>query len=54
MNMSTLNETLKWYESRIIENNYKELRITLFGGEPLVHKNFIKIFVEGIDAISKK
>lgn len=54
MDIETINETLKWYESRIIENNYKEMRITLFGGEPLIHKELIKIFIEGIHVIAKK
>lgn len=43
-----LQKTIDWYKLTIIQNNYKKLKITFFGGEPLIHKNIIKKFLTAI------
>lgn len=51
MDECTLNEVINWYERTINNNNYREVNICLFGGEPLVHKNLIKKFVKKISYV---
>ena len=45
MDKKILLDTIEWYKKILLENNYKKCKITLFGGEPLVHKDLVKIFV---------
>ena len=53
MNEKTLNDVINWYDFIIKKNNYKEIRVCLFGGEPLIHKDLIKLFVSKLDKIVK-
>lgn len=54
MNEETLNNTIEWYERIVNKNNYKECKIVLFGGEPLLHKDTIINFIEKIKYVMKK
>lgn len=54
MDEETLMHTLNWYEKIITKNNYRELQVCLFGGEPLLHKDLIKEFVSKLSNIVKK
>lgn len=45
MNEEVLNNVIAWYKRILILGRYKECKITLFGGEPLLHINLIKLFV---------
>lgn len=53
MSKETLNDVINWYDFIIKKNNYKEIRVCLFGGEPLIHKDLIKLFVTELDKIVK-
>ena len=45
MTDTDLDNVINWYEKKIIENNYSKIRVELFGGEPLIHKDLIKVFI---------
>lgn len=45
MDKDTLYKTIEWYKSILKHNNYKKCKVTLFGGEPLLHKDLITLFV---------
>lgn len=48
MTEEILQKTIDWYKSIIVKNNYKKCKITLFGGEPLIHKDLIKKFLSAM------
>lgn len=54
MDNSTLDMTVDWYKRIIEKNNYTECRISLFGGEPLLHKDLIKDFINKISKIMEE
>lgn len=48
MGQETLINTIEWYKKKLLEGHYTECKITLFGGEPLVHKDLIKMLVSSL------
>lgn len=54
MNEDILQKTIDWYKNVISKNNYKKCKITLFGGEPLLHKDLIRKFVTEIYEYTNK
>lgn len=54
MSLEVLDNVINWYEKKIIENNYSKIRVELFGGEPLIHKDLIKIFITKLNDVIKK
>lgn len=54
MDSETLTSAVEWYKKKLLEGHYKECKITLFGGEPLIHKDLIKIFVSSLSKFANK
>lgn len=48
MDNEILGKVIEWYKYKLLKGNYKKCKITLFGGEPLIHKNLIKKFIKTI------
>lgn len=48
-----MQKAIDWYKMILIKNKYSVCKITLFGGEPLLHKDLIIKFVEEISKYSK-
>lgn len=41
-----MQKTIAWYKDILEKRNYRKCKITLFGGEPLIHKELIKNFIQ--------
>lgn len=53
MSDEILQKTFDWYKMVLSKNRYKKCKITLFGGEPLIHKDLIQKFVVAISEFTK-
>lgn len=54
MDKEEIEKTINWYKQVLIKNRYKKCKITLFGGEPLLHIKLIKFFINQIGNFTRK
>ncbi len=51
MDQETLLKTISWYENTLKSNGYKECKVCLYGGEPLLCEALLKEFVEKLNSV---